>query len=145
MKSFARQKYGEPETRKELMLRLKEERASLERRKTLSEQVKHRNKDEFHFGFYTVGKNMVKNKKLKIEELQKALKYVNCEIKRCENKIEAGMLFYNDKHLVFGSLKKKNLIEPSNEELRNYVDELKAKRKEIVEKLNNQNIKGREK
>lgn len=137
MKSFVRAKYGEPETRKDLMLRLKNERADLEKRKVLAEQIKSKNKDEFHFAFHNISKNMVKNKKLKLDELKKTLKYVDNEIKRCERKMEATMDNFNDRHLIFdGAVKiKKSLAEPSRSELKSYVEEMKSKRSEIVLKI----------
>lgn len=136
MKSFIRAKYGKPETRKELMQRLKNERADLETRKNLAEQVKSKNKDEFHFGFYSVNKNMVKTKKLKMEELKKALKYVDSEINRCENKIQSTMPFFRKQNLIFDSkVKSSSKEEPTVEELSIYIEQMKEKRKEIVEKI----------
>ena len=136
MKSFVRAKYGKPESKQELMQRLKKERTDLESTKKLIEQIKSKNKNEFHFGFYSVNKNMVKITKLKLDEMKKALKYVDSEIKRVENKLETGMTFNKKSHLIFDSkTAASSSIEPTRDELSEYIDTLKEKRKELTLKI----------
>lgn len=136
MKSFVRAKYGKPETKQELLQRLKKEKLDLETKSKLTNQIENKNKNEFHFGFYSVNKNMVKVKKLKLDEMKRALKYIDSEIKRCENKIESIMPFNKKKLIIFDSkIQVSADTEPTTEELTDYIYTLKEKRREVVFKI----------
>lgn len=136
MKSFVRAKYGKPETKQELLQRLKKEKLDLETKSKLTNQIENKNKNEFHFGFYSVNKNMVKVKKLKLDEMKRALKYIDSEIKRCENKIESIMPFNKKELIIFDSkIQVSADTEPTTKELTDYIYTLKEKRREIVFKI----------
>lgn len=135
-----RRKYGKPENKKETLERLKLEREKRENKIKMIQEIKNKNKDEFHFSYYSINKNMVKKISIDKEELKKMLKYVDSEILRCERILEERITKMNkNKHIVFtddGENEEK--IEPvkvSKTEYENYLEELIKKRSEIREKL----------
>jgi len=128
-----RKKYAAPETRKELIERLGKEKKLKRELAEMEEEVKKKNKNEFHFGYYSRNRSMVKKEKLTEDELKKKLKYVECEITKYKRKIRAS----ND---AIEPLKKDNSAMAggkgeSIEEYRRYVEELENKRDEIWAKI----------
>jgi hypothetical protein len=121
IQSLSRTKYGKVETRRELLERLKNDRNEFNKIKEMKNTIESKNKNEFHFGYYSVEKNMLKIKKIKIDELNKKLKLVDFEIKRSEKKIEDVQM---------------NLKETfTKEEMVEYLEKLKIKRKELIEMI----------
>lgn len=123
----ARRKYGTPETRGEMLERLRREREVRETKKRMASSVRTKNKDEFHFAYYSVGKSMVKKVGASLDELRKALRYVDSEILRCERKLQSGGA------AVEGSNTRPGV--PSTKEFEEYVETLRKKRREISEKV----------
>ncbi len=118
--SFIRKKYGAPESRKDLLLRLKDERELLDRKNELLDIVSRKNKNEFHFGFYSAGKSKVVGSNL--AALKKKLKRVDSEIAR-------------------GCRKTGFSTEKVQKDFEIYIKELKEKRGVIVQKMESLNKK----
>lgn len=136
-----RKKFGKPETKKEMLNRLKEERNIKENKSKIIKEIKEKNKDEFHFGFYSVNKNMIKKIEFTKDELKKTLKYVESEIKRVEGNLESNYKKEKiNKKIIFSDseneiIKFDNLKVTKNE-YEKYVEELQNKKLEILEHLN---------
>ncbi|KAM0681762.1 hypothetical protein GINT2_000277 [Glugoides intestinalis] len=86
-----RRKYGAPENKQEALERLKKEREAKEKKLEIIEQVKNKNKDEFHFAYYSLSKDMIKRTTMKKDDLKKLLKYADSEILRSERLLECKM------------------------------------------------------
>lgn len=135
-----RRKFGKQETKKEMLLRLKEEREIKEKKNKLVKEVEEKNKDEFHFGYYSVNKNMTKKIEHTKDELKKTLKYVESEIKRVEKnvtisfkkeKLNNKVVFSDDGDQTFFP----NTIKITKNEYEKYIEELKSKQLQIYELL----------
>lgn len=87
----SRRKYGKPESKKELLARLSRERAEKERERQMVKQASLKNPSEFHFGFYSHKPGMLKSRSMSRDELTKMLRYVDCEIKRCNSVLQRGI------------------------------------------------------
>lgn len=97
-----RTRYGRPENKKELLVRLDNERAQREKALELEKHAKERNKDEFHFAYYSTRPNMTKYVELSLDELTKQLRYIDSEILRSEDKLKTGISKANvNKHIRF--------------------------------------------
>lgn len=134
-----------PETRKEALARLgreNEERAELKRMRKLA---KSRNKNEFHFEFYSVDKNMRKKIKMDADDLRKTLRFIDREIKRSRKIVEESVArsgpskhvrFTEDGEAAIDVDDSKTQRASTDNEYERYISELKEKRKEVVERLN---------
>lgn len=136
----ARKKYGIPENKETSLKRQKREREERENRANMEKSVKEKNPEEYHFAYHSVNKNMVKKHYLTVDELKRILKYIDSEIIRIEAKIESFIKkpAINNK-IVFSDgwpqivENVSNNIEKHEYDL--YLDELKTKRADIIEKL----------
>lgn len=131
-----RKKYGAPESKKEMLLRQKKERETRETKLRMVDDIRSKNKDEFHFSYHSVGKSMLKRVSISLDELKKTLKYVDCEILRCERKLEScfGSSGTN-KHTKLSDSKIANILLENSRELEEYVEILKQKRGEVADKI----------
>jgi len=140
-----RRKYGSPENKKEALARLREEREKRELKASMLKSIREKNSDEFHFAYKSVGKSMVKKTNMKKDELKKMLKYIDCEIKRAENSIKSS--FKNvriNKKTVFDENGQRDEIKQtdvSKTEYESYLEELKAKRAEVIEMVSREDTK----
>lgn len=124
----ARKKYGRPESRSEMLQRQKGEREMREAKERMISSILSKNRNEFHFGYYSVGKNMVKRVDTSLDELRKTLKYVDSEILRCERKLQYGIAVSED------GLGSRSRI-PDSREFEEYVEALKKKRQKLAERI----------
>lgn len=132
-----RRKYGAPESKKSMLLRQKKEREHREAKARMADDIRSKNRNEFHFSYHTVGKNMVKRVGISLDELRKTLKYVDSEILRCERKLQSSLSPLTGKHtrlLDSGAASTLAKI-PSSKEFEEYIETLKQKRREIVDKI----------
>lgn len=134
-----RKKYGKPECKKDALQRLQKERNVREKKTEMKRDIEKRNKDEFHFLFYSHNKNMVRKTAVSVEELKKTLRYVNSEISRCRGVLERAIKPSAGTHTVFsdGSIVEVKTPEkkPQSSEYEEYISNLIEKRKEVVEML----------
>lgn len=155
-------KRSSPENKHQMTSRLIAEREILKKKKDFATAVKEKNPDAFHFEYYSYDKNMKKKLNLSKEDLKKHLKFVESEIVRCNRKLEN--IFNNKiigKKIIFDSSedaqindsthKDKKINDANSEDSQifnnseceekmiyeKYIQELKDKRGEILNKLDN--------
>lgn len=127
-----RRKYGKPESKKDALIRLKEEKEIENKKKEMQSEIKNKNKDEFHFEYYSTERNMIRREKLTEEELKKTLKYIDSEIVRCERKLEN---YCRPLKNVTKFTDESNEDEIEDNEYVKYIKELKIKREVVYNKL----------
>lgn len=139
----ARRKYGRPETKKDALERLRREREVREMKTSMIRDIRFKNKDEFHFSFYSVDKNMTRRTAVSQEELTRILRYIDSEILRCERILENAVRAKpNNRHIKFdvdeavGEASEEPEITPTSNEYEEYIQDLMEKRKDVVGKLN---------
>lgn len=80
------------ESREEARQRLLEIKKIREQRIEKESSVRERNRDEFHFKYYSIRSDMVQQVQLTLDDLRKTLRYVENEIIRAERKIQSAMV-----------------------------------------------------
>lgn len=135
-----RKKYGTPEKKKEALIRLKKEREVRERKSLMKKEIREKNKDEFHFSFHTLNKNMIKKTDLDEDQLKKTLRYAESEIARCKRILEMSMKPSAGRHVKFSDGENHDVTvkseSPKQNEYEEYILELIEKTKEINTKIN---------
>lgn len=127
-----RKKYGKPETRKEALKRLQTIREAAEKKVEIQRKIEKKNKDEFYFAFYSLDKSLVRKKEMGREELLKAIRYIDREIRRSENILKETVL---PKFVGRPECRDKSEKEKHQREYEEYIEQLVAKRQEAVGKL----------
>lgn len=147
--SESRRKYGKRETSDERVQRLHAVKELKLEQTKLKKEAQNKNPDSFFYDFYSVGKNLVKEKKLGLDDLKRTKRYVESEIRRCEKKIEDSMTpsqsskhirFTDDGEIVEAPARVSN---KNKSEFADYIDEMKNKLVELDSRIKNFKMKNK--
>lgn len=141
-----RLKYGKLEKKKELVKRLAKINKQRDDINKAKEEIRNKTGQEYFFGYYSVKKDngcVYRTEDSSIDELKKMKVYIDSEIHRSEKKIEKCIPRPTNVHIKFESDNEANedLFDfEKNEKMRQefveYINQLKEKRKEVLDRIN---------